>query len=453
MKTINPTNNQLIREYTNHSHSDVLRRIEASLIAGKNWASIDLSFRAKCMHNFAQLLRKNKEQLSRLMTTEMGKPIAQAKAEIDKCAGACDFFADNAASFLKDETIQTEAKKSYITFEPLGVILGIMPWNYPVWQVIRFAVSTLMAGNSVLLKHAENVTGCALEIEKLILDAGFPENVFQVLLIDHTLLKTVIQDDRIRGVALTGSERAGISVGESAGKSLKKTVLELGGSDPYIVLEDADWDLCLSTAVRARLGNCGQSCIAAKRFIIVQNLYDKFCTELKSRLEKLKIGDPLSEDTEVGPMAREDLLLNLDRQVQESIKQGAQLLYGGKRLDRPGFFYMPTILKNVKKGMPVYHEETFGPVFAVISVKDSEEAIAVANDSSYGLGASVWTQNIQEAEKFARQIQSGSVFINSQMVSHFKLPFGGIKNSGFGRELSHLGIKEFVNVKSVSLFG
>lgn len=401
------------------------------------------------MKNAAVILRKNSDQYAGLMTEEMGKPITQAKAEVEKCAWCCEFYADNAEKFLEDEIVQTDASKSYIRFEPLGVILAVMPWNFPFWQVFRFAAPTLMAGNTAVLKHASNVSGCALAIEKIFEEAGFPKNVFRTLLVPSKNIESIIGNPNIAAVTITGSSSAGKSVASLSGKYLKKCVLELGGSDPFIVLDDVDVESCAVTAAGARIINTGQSCIAAKRFIVLEKIADQFEAAMVKKMESMVIGDPMDSKTEVGPMAREDLLLNLDKQVQDSIKKGAKLLIGGKRLNREGYFYAPTILSNVTKGMPAYDEEIFGPVASIIRVKDVEEAITVANDTIYGLGASVWTKDQKKGEEIAKQIQAGAVFVNGIVKSDPRLPFGGIKQSGFGRELGTYGIKEFVNVQAV----
>jgi len=361
----------------------------------------------------------------------------------------CDYYADNAEKFLADEIIETDAGKSFVAFEPIGVVLAVMPWNFPFWQVFRFAAPALMAGNAGILKHASNVPGSALAIEEVFRTAGFPENIFRTLVIPSRAVEDVIKDPRVQAVTLTGSEPAGMAVAATAGHELKKTVLELGGSDPFIVLEDADLPACVNTSVNARMINAGQSCIAAKRFIVVESRVREFEEQQAAIMEAMKMGDPLDETTQVGPLARPDLLDELDEQVQKSIAMGARLLTGGKKADLPGAYYEPTVLTDVKKGMPVYEQETFGPVSAVIPVKDEEEAIAVANDSEFGLGGSVWSRDLKRAEKVARQIYTGAVFVNGMTKSDPRLPFGGVKKSGYGRELSHYGIREFVNIKTI----
>jgi len=449
MKAINPANNELIKEYKEHTKEEVCQIIEVCHNEHLSWRNTTFGDRAKLMHKAADTLRENKEEYARTMTLEMGKIIAEARAEIEKCAWVCDFYADNAERFLQDEIIETDASKSFASFEPIGVVLAVMPWNFPFWQVLRFAAPALMAGNGGVLKHASNVPGCALAIEDVFHKAGFPENIFRTMLISSGKVADVIRNDHIKAVTLTGSEPAGMQVASLAGQMLKKTVLELGGSDPYIVLEDADIEACVETSVTARMINAGQSCIAAKRFIVVESVAKQFEEGHTRIMKSLKVGDPLSDDTQVAPMARTDLLEELDEQVRKSIKLGAKLLCGGKKADRPGTFYLPTVLSDVKKGMPVYNEETFGPVTAIIKVRNALEAVEVANDSEFGLGGSLWSQDLPKAESIARRIETGSVFINGMTKSDPRLPFGGIKKSGFGRELSHYGIKEFVNIKTI----
>jgi succinate-semialdehyde dehydrogenase/glutarate-semialdehyde dehydrogenase len=368
---------------------------------------------------------------------------------VEKCAWVCEYYAENAGLFLKDEIIESDANKSYVAFEPLGVILAVMPWNFPFWQVFRFAAPALMAGNVGILKHASNVPGCALAIEKVFRDAGLPENLFSTLMIPANKVEDVIANEYVKAVTLTGSESAGSAVASTAGKYLKKSVLELGGSDPYIVLEDADLPKCSKVSVQSRMLNVGQSCIAAKRFIVVKSVLDEFEKLHTSHVKNLKVGDPLSEETDIGPLARGEYVEELHRQVRESINLGARLLCGGSKIEGPGAFYEPTVLTNVKAGMAVYEEETFGPVSAIIPVEDEKEAIKVANDTEFGLGGSIWSRDIKNAENLARQVNTGGMFINGMTKSDPRLPFGGIKRSGYGRELSHYGIKEFVNIKTI----
>jgi succinate-semialdehyde dehydrogenase/glutarate-semialdehyde dehydrogenase len=449
VKTINPATDEVIKEYKDHTIEDVSRIIGLVDREQKHWRDTSFSRRRPLMQKAAEILRKNIDKYAEMITVEMGKIIGESRAEVEKCAWVCEYYADHAERFLADEIIETDAGRSFVAFEPLGIVLAVMPWNFPFWQVFRFAAPALMAGNGGVLKHASNVPGCALAIEEVFREAGFPENLFRTLLISSRLVEGVIKDDRIKAATLTGSEPAGMSVASIAGRELKKTVLELGGSDPYIVLEDADLPACVATSVRARMINAGQSCIAAKRFIVVEPLVKQFEEQQTAIMQSLKVGDPMSEDTQVGAMARMDLLEELDAQVRKSIKMGAKLLCGGKKADRPGVFYLPTVLTNVKKGMPVYSEETFGPVSAIIPVKGTEEAIAVANDSSFGLGGSIWSRDLKIAEAVARRIESGAIFVNGMTKSDPRLPFGGVKRSGYGRELSHYGIKEFVNIKTI----
>jgi len=449
MKAINPATDELIKEYTEHTAEQVQNIIRMTDDEQKSWRTTSFAHRSKLMHKAAEILRKNMDKYARLITIEMGKVITESKAEVEKCAWVCEYYADNSEKFLADEMVETDAGKSFVTFEPIGIVLAVMPWNFPFWQVFRFAAPALMAGNGGVLKHASNVPGCALAIEEVFHEAGFPEDIFRTLLISSKLVEGAIENPHIRAVTLTGSEPAGMSVASIAGRELKKTVLELGGSDPFIVLEDADLPACVASSATSRMINAGQSCIAAKRFIIVETLLEQFEQQQTAIMQSLKIGDPLDESSKVGAMARMDLLEELDDQVQKSIEMGAVLLCGGQKANRPGAFYEPTVLTNVKKGMPVYEQETFGPVSAIIPVKDEEEAIAVANDSVLGLGGSLWSKDLKKAEALARRIETGAVFVNGMTKSDPRLPFGGVKKSGYGRELSHYGIKEFVNIKSI----
>lgn len=451
MKTqsINPATEEVIKTYEIFSKTKVQAAIEAVHDSFMKWRRISFKKRKALMKNAAKILRKNIESYAALMTQEMGKPITQAKTEIEKCAWNCEFFAENAQAFLQDEFVETDAKKSYVHFEPLGVILAVMPWNFPFWQVFRFAAPSLMAGNAVILKHASNVSGCALAIEKIFHEAGFPKNIFRTLIMPSSEIESVIGYPLVKAVTITGSSAAGENVASLAGKYLKKSVLELGGSDPFIVLDDADVFSCATTAAKARNINTGQSCIAAKRFIIFEKIADQFEKLFTEQMKNAVIGDPMDPKTQVGPMARADLLEALDLQIKESIKKGAKLLTGGFRLPRKGYFYAPTVLSYVKKGMPAYDEETFGPVAAIIRVKNLKEAVEVANDTPYGLGVSIWTKNSKKGELLAREIEAGAVFVNGIVKSDPRLPFGGIKQSGYGRELASYGIKEFVNIQSV----
>ncbi len=449
MKAINPATNEIIKEYNEHTAAEVEKIIDQTDSEYLSWRNVPFAERAELMHGAAEVLRKNKDKYATTMSLEMGKTITEARAEVEKSAWVCDYYADNAQKFLTDEKIETDASDSFVAFQPIGVVLAVMPWNFPFWQVFRFAAPALMAGNAGILKHASNVPGSALQIEEVFHEAGFPKNIFRTLLIGASKVEAIIRNDKVKAVTLTGSEPAGMQVASVAGQELKKTVLELGGSDPYIVLDDADINACVNTAVTARMINAGQSCIAAKRFIVVESVLDSFQRDHVKIMESLKIGNPLDDSTQVGAMARMDLLKELDEQVQKSIKMGAKLLTGGKKAEGPGAFYLPTVLGDVKKGMPAYAEETFGPVSAIIPVKDAEEAIAVANDSRFGLGGSVWSRDIKKAEEVARRVESGAVFVNGMTKSDPRLPFGGVKKSGYGRELSHYGIKEFVNIKTI----
>jgi succinate-semialdehyde dehydrogenase/glutarate-semialdehyde dehydrogenase len=383
------------------------------------------------------------------MTREMGKPIVQSEAEVEKCALTCDYYAEHAAAFLAEQPRATDAARSYVRFDPLGVVLAVMPWNFPFWQVFRFAAPALMAGNAALLKHASNVPRCALEIEEVFRRAGFPEDLFRSLLTDAAGVKTLIADPRVVAVTLTGSEQAGMAIAEQAGAHLKKTVLELGGSDPFIVLADAPLEAAARAAAEARLINSGQSCIAAKRFIVVEAVAERFIERFKAELAGRRVGDPTLRDTQVGPQARVDLRDQLHEQVVESVKRGARPLLGGQVPAGPGAFYPPTLLIAVDRGMPAFDEETFGPVAAVITAKDESDAVRLANDSPYGLGAALWTADRTRADRLAAEIEAGAVFVNEVVKSDPRLPFGGIKRSGYGRELSEYGIREFVNIKSV----
>jgi succinate-semialdehyde dehydrogenase/glutarate-semialdehyde dehydrogenase len=398
----------------------------------------------------AEILRQKQTDYARLMALEMGKPLAQGLAEIQKCAWACEYYAQNSARFLAPETILTDAAKSYVTFQPLGVVLAVMPWNFPFWQVFRFAAPTLMAGNAAVLKHASNVSGCALAIETLLRDAGLPPALFRTLLLSSAKMSAVIEHPLIRAVTLTGSTPAGQAVASCAGKLLKKTVLELGGSDPYLVLEDADLESTVATCVTARLINGGQSCIAAKRFVVVEAIREPFESLMVQQMQTRTMGDPMQQGVELGPLARYDLRQELHQQVQRCIQAGARLLLGGIIAHGPGAFYPPTILTDVKPGMPAYDDEIFGPVAAIIPVKDETEAIRVANDSRFGLGAAVFTSDMERGERIAaEQLEAGCCFVNAFVKSDPRLPFGGIKQSGYGRELSAFGIREFVNIKTV----
>ncbi|MFU8803893.1 MAG: NAD-dependent succinate-semialdehyde dehydrogenase [Bradymonadaceae bacterium] len=448
MRSINPTTGELIAEYPHDTQDDVQMKLTASHEASWEWRLTPIEDRARFFQKAAVLLRDASSHYARRITDEMGKPIKQARSEIEKCAWVCDYFAENAARFLEPRSIDTEAAKSYIKFEPLGSILAIMPWNFPFWQVFRFAAPSMMAGNVVVLKHAPNVVGCALDIQEVFENAGFPPGVFTNLFIADKKVKDVIEHHAISGVTLTGSVGAGRSVAEIAGRALKKTVLELGGSDPFIVLADCDLDHTVEQAVQARMMNNGQSCIAAKRFIVEKPIYETFIQKFHDRLAKLVIGDPTDELVDIGPMARKDLRDDLHRQVRKSIKRGAECLLGGESLEGPGYFYVPTLLTDVDPEMPAFTEETFGPVAAVTMAENTEHAIELANRSAYGLGASIWTSS-ERGEEWAQLIDAGAVAVNEIVKSDPRLPFGGVKNSGYGRELSVFGMVEFTNVKTI----
>jgi succinate-semialdehyde dehydrogenase/glutarate-semialdehyde dehydrogenase len=397
----------------------------------------------------ASLLDREKEKFARIITLEMGKLFRAAMEEVEKCARGCRFFAENAERFLEDEPAQTDAARSYIHYEALGAILAIMPWNFPFWQVFRFAAPALMAGNVGLLKHASNVPQCALAIEQIFCRAGFDDGVFQTLLIEPKQVEKLIVDPRVKAITLTGSEKAGSEVASTAGRHIKKSVLELGGSDAFIVMPSADFEGALSTAVKARTINSGQSCIAAKRFFVADKIYDDFLRQFVERMRALKIGDPFDETTDLGPLATEQILQGVHEQVQKSIAAGAKLLTGGNRIHGPGFFYEPTVLVNVPKESPAYREEVFGPVASVFRVRDADEALELANDTTFGLGASAWTNDPAEQELFTSELETGMVFINALVASDPRLPFGGVKRSGFGRELGAAGIREFTNTKTI----
>jgi len=443
----NPYNGKFIANYTEQTEKEVSSKIQEANNAYLSWKNISVSNRGTFFTQLAALLRKNKEFYARLITNEMGKIISESLAEIEKCAWLCGYYAENAEQMLAPEFIESDASKSYVRFDPIGIIYAIMPWNFPFWQVFRAVVPTLMAGNVVILKHSPNVLGCAIKIEKLFLEAGFPENVLSNLIIPIELSENIIANPLVQGVTLTGSQRAGSAVASQAGKYLKKCVLELGGSDPFIVLADADFNPACQIGTNSRMLNSGQVCISAKRFIVEESIFNDFVEKQKILLENLKLGNPLEEQTDVGPMARIDLLEQIEKQVNDSIKMGAKLVTGGKRIG--GKFYAPTLLINLKKGMPAYDEETFGPVSVVIPAKNPEDAIRIANDTPFGLGASIWTKNLVLAEEMAGQIDAGAVFINGMTKSDPRLPFGGTKRSGYGRELATFGIREFTNIKTV----
>ncbi len=450
IKSINPANGEEIKLYNEHSSAEIEKIISASHHDFLSWQKTDFKYRSEKMKKAAEVLRSKKERLAEIMTLEMGKPINQSKSEVDKCAWVCDYFADNAEKFLQDEIIQTDASKSFAAFKPLGVVLAVMPWNFPFWQVFRFAAPNLMAGNAGVLKHSSNVTGCALAIEEIFHEAGFPENIFRTLIVSSKGVKQVIENKNISAVTLTGSVPAGKSVAAMAGAVLKKTVLELGGSDPYLILEDADLETASEICVNSRLINGGQSCIAAKRFIVVEKVYDKFEKLFLDKMKSKKMGDPFDVKNDLGPQARNDLRDELHQQVLTSLKKGAKLLLGGEVPNMKGAYYPPTVLSNVINGMPAYDDELFGPVAALIKAKDEQDGIRIANDTTFGLGAAVFTSNKERGERIAKdELNAGCCFVNDLVKSDPRLPFGGVKESGYGRELSLFGIKEFVNIKTV----
>jgi succinate-semialdehyde dehydrogenase / glutarate-semialdehyde dehydrogenase len=447
--SLNPATEEVLATFDPFTPDEVEEAVAEAQEAFLEWRERAIAEREPFMRKLAALLRERADRYGRLITIEMGKPIGEAKAEIEKCAWACDHFAENAKRYLADERIPSNARQSLVAFEPLGVVLAVMPWNFPFWQVVRFGAPALMAGNAAVLKHASNVPQCALAIEEAVRDAGFPEGLLRTVLVSGGAIEPLILDDRIRAVTLTGSSDTGSRIAELAGRALKKAVLELGGSDPFIVLADADLDAAATTGARARNQNAGQSCIAAKRFIAERAVAEDFERRFAKAVEDLVVGDPLDPKTQVGPLARRDLLEAVERQVDASVRMGARILTGGERLSGKGFFYRPTVLTDVTPNMPVFSEETFGPVAAVIRVRDADEAVRTANESAYGLGASLWTRDVARGDRLARKIESGSVFINGMVASDPRLPFGGIKRSGYGRELSAFGIREFTNIQTI----
>ncbi|MCG2418679.1 NAD-dependent succinate-semialdehyde dehydrogenase [Aequorivita sp. F47161] len=444
--SLNPYTGTALNSYKNHTIKEVSKIIDKADKRFYSWRETTFSERKKLMLAAASELKKNKKEYAEIITLEMGKPISQAIAEVEKCAWVCEYYAENAAQQLENEVIKTDAHKSYVSYEPLGVVLAIMPWNYPFWQVFRFAAPALMAGNIGVLKHASNVFGSALNIEKVFKRAGFPENCFTTLLIGSDAVEAIIENEKVKAVTLTGSGPAGSSVASIAGKNIKKTVLELGGSNALVVLKDCDIDKTIEICVQARFQNTGQSCIAGKRLIIDESISEEFIEKMLVNVLELKSGDPMDKDTFIGTLAREDLAKDIENQVNDSIKAGAKLEIGGKR---QGAYFEPTILTNVTKNMPVFNEETFGPALSVTTFKNVEEAIELSNFSKFGLGVSLFTKDTEAAEKLALQFNEGAVFINELVKSDPRLPFGGIKNSGYGRELSEHGIREFVNRKTV----
>ncbi|MEB3827999.1 NAD-dependent succinate-semialdehyde dehydrogenase [Phormidium sp. CCY1219] len=448
--TINPATGETIKTFEALSDREIEEKLATAQTAFESYRRIPFAQKAKWMNATAEVLEKDKQRFGNIITQEMGKTLFSAIAEVEKCALVCRYYADNAEKFLADVPAETDASSSFVRYQPLGVILAVMPWNFPFWQVFRFAAPALMAGNVGILKHASNVPQCALNIEEIFLEAGIPDGAFQTLLVSADKVAKIIADDRVKAATLTGSEFAGASLAENAGKQIKKTVLELGGSDPFIVMESADLETAVRTATTARTMNNGQSCIAAKRFILAEAIADEFEQRLTESFKALRVGDPMDPETDIGPLATPDIQNDLDQLVQTCIQKGSNVLVGGSAWrDRPGNFYPPTILKDNPPGSPAYDEEFFGPVALVFRVSGIDEAIALANNSPFGLGASAWTANSDQRDRFINELEAGAVFINGLVKSDPRLPFGGIKRSGYGRELSIQGIHEFVNIKTV----
>ena len=447
--TINPATGEVIQTFQPLSEADIDNKLELAVSVFQRERKTPFATRARRMLKAAEILERDKDKFARLMTLEMGKTLKSAVAEAVKCTTACRYYAENGERFMADEVVETGTGKSFVRYLPIGPILAVMPWNFPFWQVIRFAAPALMAGNVGLLKHASNVPQCALAIESLFLEAGFPEGSFQTLLIGAAQVDALLNDPRVVAATLTGSEQAGIQVGVGAAKRIKKVVLELGGSDPFIVMSSADLDAAVSTAVQARVQNNGQSCIAAKRFIVADPIADEFERKFVAKMQGLRVGDPFDEKTELGPLSTPDAVRDLDADVQRTVKAGAKVLTGGHPLPRTGNFYEPTVLTNVPKGSPAYSEELFGPVASIFRVHDQDEAIRLANDVRFGLGASAWTNDEKERERFINELDAGMVFINKMVASDPRIPFGGVKASGHGRELGLVGIREFLNAKTV----
>ncbi len=449
MQSVNPATGEVLQRYDDHGPAEVEARIARAARAFRAYWRTSFEERAGWMVRAADILQAEEQRIGRLVTLEMGKTLESAVVEVEKCAWVCRFYAEHAADALADEPVETGAATSFVRYLPLGPVLAVMPWNFPFWQVFRFAAPALMAGNVGLLKHASNVPGCALEIEAVFRRAGFPEGAFQALLVGSAAVEEVIADPRVAAVTLTGSESAGVKVGEAAGRAIKKVVLELGGSDPFIVMPSADLEAAAKTAVTARVLNNGQSCIAAKRFLVHERVYPEFERRMKAGLEALRVGDPLQDGVDVGPLATRQGLEDLDRQVRDSVKAGARLVTGGQRRPGRGWFYPPTALADIPRQAPVFQEEVFGPVALLFRVASVDEAIALANESVYGLGSSVWTNDPAERERFVNELEAGSTFVNAMVASDPRLPFGGVKRSGHGRELGVWGIREFVNAKTI----
>jgi succinate-semialdehyde dehydrogenase/glutarate-semialdehyde dehydrogenase len=447
--SINPATGELTKRFDAHTDHEIEGALERAVSAFEKHRHSSFAERAAKLQRGAEILEKDREQLARIITAEMGKLLHGSIDEIEKCARGCRFYAEHGEKFLSEQIVSSDAGQSYVRYEPLGAVLAIMPWNFPFWQVFRFAAPALIAGNVGLLKHASNVPQCALAIEEIFRDAGFASGVFQTLLIENEAVEKIIRDPRVKAVTLTGSERAGSAVASTAGREIKKSVLELGGSDPFIVMPSAKLDDAVSIGVKSRMVNSGQSCIAAKRFIVADAIYDQYLAQFVEKMKKMKLGDPVDETTEVAPLSSKNILHGVDEQVQKSVAAGAKILCGGKRVDRAGYFYEPTVLTEIPKSAPAYRDEVFGPVALFFRARDREEAVAIANDSNFGLGASVWTNEADEQQFFANELESGMVFINAMVASDPRVPFGGVKRSGYGRELGAEGIREFTNVKTV----
>ena len=451
LKTVNPATEEIVNRYKIMTKEQINDKAKNARNRFQDWKK-DVGKRADLLHDFANELRREKENLARTATNEMGKAIKEARSEVEKCAWVIEYYADNGQIFSTDEVVNTDARKTVIKFQPIGVVGSIMPWNFPYWQALRFAAPSLMIGNTIVLKPASATIQCGIEIEKTFIKAGLPEAVFQTLVGDSSIAEILIDSDEINAVTFTGSVPVGAKVAQRATSKLKKTVLELGGSDPFIVCEDADVEKASSGAVKGRFINCGQSCIASKRFIVVKKVADEFIEKFVQKTEKLKVGDPLSDGTDIGPLVNASSLEKIDSQVKESVREGAEVLTGGERIGKKGYFYRPTVLKNVNPKMPIAQEEVFGPVAPIIVADNENESIELANSSDYGLGASIWTQDLDKAERFSSSLESGIVSVNNVVASDPRVPFGGVKKSGFGRELSRYGMLEFVNIKSVRFY-
>jgi succinate-semialdehyde dehydrogenase/glutarate-semialdehyde dehydrogenase len=451
-KTINPATEETIAEYETMPREAVFELLAGCEAAFQNWKNLSITERIPYFRKLAEVLRNNKEKYAKLITIEMGKTITESRSEIEKCAWTAEVYADNAGAWLQDQAVAADGKAHFVIYQPLGVILSIMPWNFPFWQALRFGIPTLIAGNVSMLKHSNTVPRCALAIEEAFFKAGFPEGVFRTILVGHDTVAELIASDIIQGVSFTGSTEAGAQVAELSGRHLKKVVLELGGSDPFIVMEDANIEFSVKNAVLGRNINTGQSCIAAKRFIILEEIAEQFSTRFAELTANLKVGDPFDELTQIGPLVNAQALGNLENQVNDALAKGAKLLTGGKRMALKGYFYEPTVITNTTPAMKVLTEEVFGPVAPIIVAKDEAEAIKIANSSEFGLGGSVWTRDIDRGERVAREIETGSVFVNSITKSDPRMPFGGVKKSGIGRELAQFGLKEFVNIKGLNIY-